>query len=257
VVTPEEEAPDLDALDRVLTEHTDITHVVAIHCETTTGQLEPLAAISELTRRHGCRLLVDTMSGFGALPLDGVVADAFAASGNKCLEGVPGLAFVLVRRGAIEGAAGNAHSVSLDLHAQWKRLDADGQFRFTPPTHVLLALDEALRRHAEEGGVAGRGGRYRQNLARLVEGMGGLGFAPILPADRQAPIIVTFAAPAHPRWDFAAFYEALRARGFAIYPGSLTRRPTFRVGCIGQIHPPDIDRFVQAVGEVLTHLELR
>lgn len=253
---PEEEGLDLSQLDQILADNAAPGHVVAVHCETTTGQLEPIEEISAIVARRGRRLLVDTMSGFGALPLDGVVADGFAASANKCLEGVPGLAFVLARRSALVAAAGNAHSVSLDLYAQWSRLEQDGQFRTTPPTHVMLALDVALRRHAEEGGTEVRGRRYRENLAVLVAGMASLGFQPLLPPERQAPIIVTFRQPTDPAWHFPSFYEALRARGFAIYPGSLSRIPSFRVGCIGQIFPDDLRRFVEAVREVSGELGL-
>lgn len=257
LTTPEEDAPDPAVLERTLAGDPELKHVVAVHCETTTGQLEPLSEISSITARYGRKLLVDSMSAFGALPLDGIVADAFAASSNKCLEGVPGLGFVLVRRSAMEASAGQAHSVSLDLHAQWSRLAKDGQFRFTPPTHVMLALDAALRLHSEEGGVAGRGARYRENLRVLVDGLRALGFVPLLPSERQAPIIVTFRAPADPAWNFGLFYEALRSRGFAIYPGSLTRAPSFRVGCIGQVFPKDMERFVAVVAEVVAQLGLR
>jgi len=250
IVADEADPPDLDALDRALTADAGLTHVVAVHVETTTGQLEPIRAIADLVARHGRRLLVDAMAGFGALPLDGVRCDAVAASSNKCLEGVPGLGFVLARREALARTAGNAHSVSLDLHAQHARLARDGQFRFTPPTHVMLALDAALGLHAAEGGVAGRGARYAANLRVLVDGMRELGFVPLLPPQRQAPIIVSFLHPKDPRWSFPAFYEDLRSRGFAIYPGSLTRVPTFRVGCIGQVYPADLARFVGQVAEV-------
>lgn len=256
LVSPEAGPVDLAALDRALFLDPGLSHVVAAHCETTTGALEPLAAISEIVARHGRNLLVDSMSGFGALPLDGVAAEAIAASGNKCLEGVPGLAFVLVRREVLARAAGRCHSLALDLHDQWARLERDGQFRFTPPTHVLLALDEALRRHAAEGGTAGRLARYQDNLAVLWQGLVGLGFVPLLPWERQAPIIATFCAPTDPAWDFPRFYEALRARGFAIYPGSLARTPSFRVGCIGQLFPADLARFVAATAEVVAELGL-
>lgn len=256
IETPEEDATDVGRLDEVLQNDPGITYVFTVHSETTTGQLLPVEAISRITEKHGRRLLVDTMSSFGAVSLDGVVADAFAASGNKCLEGTPGLAFVVARKSALAECRGQCSSVSLDLFAQEERLAKDGQFRFTPPTHILLALDEALSRHAAEGGTEGRGARYRANLAHLVGGMQTLGFRPLLPADRQGPIIVTFHAPSHPAWHFGTFYDALRARGFAIYPGSLTQRPTFRVGCIGQVFPSDIDRFVAAVGEVATAMNL-
>lgn len=258
VVADEAQAPDLAALDQVLEGDPRLTHVAVVWSETTTGQVNPLEAAAAVARRHGRRLLVDGMSAFGALPadVDALGVEALAASANKCLEGVPGVAFVIARAESLAGAAGRAHALSLDLHDQWRRFEADGQWRFTPPTHVLAALDRALDLHAAEGGVAGRGARYRANLAVLVEGLARLGLRPLLPPERQGPIIVTFPAPAHPAWDFERFYEALRGRGFAIYPGKLTAAPTFRVGCIGQVYPDDLRRFVDAVGTTLAELGL-
>jgi 2-aminoethylphosphonate-pyruvate transaminase len=219
-----------------------------VHSETTTGQLLPLAAIAEVVARRGRALLVDAMSSLGAVPIT-VPCEAVASSANKCLEGVPGLAFVLVRRDRLAAAAGRSPSLSLDLHAQADRLDRDGQFRFTPPTQVLAALDVALELFAQEGGVEGRGARYGENMRRLLAGMTALGHRPLLPPERQGPIIATFHLPTTPGWSFPAFYEHLRARGFAIYPGSLAALPTFRVGCIGQVFPSDIDRFIAAAAE--------
>ncbi len=246
-VAEEGEDPNLDALAAGLRADPRLTHVFTVHSETTTGQLLPLAAISRATAASGRRLLVDAMSSLGAVSLDGVVADGIASSANKCLEGVPGLAFVLARSAAIAAASGVSPSLSLDLHAQWARLEKDGQFRFTPPTHVLAALDVALDLHHQEGGVAGRGGRYAENMRRLLAGLTTLGFTPLLAAHRQGPIIATFHEPTAPGWSFPAFYQFLRDRGFAIYPGSLALVPSFRVGCIGQVFPADIDRFVAVV----------
>ena len=245
--------PDLAALADGLAADDRLTHVFTVHSETTTGQLLPLAAISAVVAAAGRRLLVDAMSSFGAVPLDGIIADGIAASANKCLEGVPGLAFVLARREALQASAGNSPSVSLDLHAQWVRLERDGQFRFTPPTHVIAALDVALQLHAEEGGVAGRGGRYRENMRRLTEGMVARGFELLLPLERQGPIIATFREPRSAGWSFPVFYAFLRERGFAIYPGSLARVPSFRIGCIGQVFPSDIDRFLEVIDAWQTH----
>lgn len=259
VETGELDPPDLPGLERRLAADPGLTHVGMVWSETTTGQLNPLDAVAEIARRSGRRLLVDAMSAFGALPVDVDAAgiEALAASGNKCLEGVPGVGFVVVRETALAAAAGQAHSVSLDLHDQWRRFEADGQWRFTPPTHVLAALDAALDLHAAEGGVEGRGARYRENLRVLVEGMAALGLRPILPSSRQGPIIVTFPAPTDPAWSFERFYEALRSRGYAIYPGKLTAEPTFRVGCIGQVFPADLRAFVDAVREALAELGIR
>ncbi len=229
-----------------------LTHVGIVQCETTTGLSNPVEAVADAVAQADRRLLLDAMSAFGALPASGrQPIDAVAASANKCLEGVPGLGFVVARTEALARCGGRAHSVSLDLHDQWRRLEQDGQFRFTPPTHVLAALDAALDQHAAEGGVAGRGGRYRRNCDRLVSGLRGLGFDLLLPDDLQAPIIVTVHQPVDANWDFGRFYDALVAHGFAIYPGKLTVAETFRVGCIGQVFPSDVDRFLGAVARVL------
>jgi 2-aminoethylphosphonate-pyruvate transaminase len=151
----------------------------------------------------------------------------------------------------LDRCEGQCHSVSLDLHAQAARLARDGQFRFTPPTHVLAALDRALALHEAEGGVEGRGRRYRGNCEVLLAGLSRLGLRTLLAPERQAPIIVTVLAPSDPAWDFAWMYAALNERGYSIYPGKLTERETFRVGCIGQVFPSDMQAFVDALGEVL------
>lgn len=249
----EAEPVDPSAVEGALVDDPAITHVAVVYCETTTGILNPLAAIAEVVARHHRALLVDAMSAFGALPLQlaDVPFDAVMASSNKCLEGVPGIGFAIVRRETLARCEGQAPSLSLDLHAQQARFAVDGQWRFTPPTHVLAALAAALDGHEAEGGVAGRGARYRESCGVLVDGLRALGFRTLLPDALQAPIIVTFLQPASPAYDFERFYEGLRSRGFAIYPGKLTEQDTFRVGCIGQVFPDDLRRFVQAVGEVM------
>ncbi|MCB9758599.1 MAG: 2-aminoethylphosphonate--pyruvate transaminase [Alphaproteobacteria bacterium] len=246
----------LHSLERVLTRHRDITHVLAVHCETTTGLLNPIEAIAEIVARQGRQLIIDAMSAFGALPLNAATTpfEAVVASSNKCLEGAPGVGFVVGRRDALEAARGNAHSLSLDLSDQLARFDRDGQWRFTPPTHVMAALDAALTVHRDEGGVEGRGARYRANCARLVEGMRARGFRTLLPDPLQAPIIVTFHQPEDPSFSFDVFYDALYARGFAIYPGKLTEVETFRVGCIGQVYEADVARFLEAVDAAMAAL---
>jgi 2-aminoethylphosphonate-pyruvate transaminase len=251
--TPEDQMPDLAALEATLTADAGITHVAAVQCETTSGILNPIAEIAGIVARHGRHLLIDAMSAFGALPLDArqVPFTALMASSNKCLEGVPGLGFALVERAALVAAAGNCPSLSLDLHAQWRGFEANGQWRFTPPTHVLAALDAALDQHAREGGVSGRGARYAANHKTLIEGMRALGFETLLPDALQAPIIVTFHSPGDPAFDFERFYQAIASRGFLIYPGKLTVADSFRVGCIGQVFAADMTRAVAAVGEAL------
>ena len=201
-------------------------------------------------------LIIDAMSAFGALPLDlrSVAADAVVASANKCLEGAPGVGFALLRRSALEGAAGYAPSLSLDLHDQWSAMERTGQWRFTPPTHLLAALDQALKEHAAEGGAPGRLARYRENCRILVEGLRGLGLKTLLPDHLQAPIIVTVHNPGDPAFDFKRFYDAVAARGFLIYPGKLTKAPTFRVGCIGRLGAPEMRNALTAIEAALDEL---
>lgn len=253
---PEDRPVDPARLEARLAAEPRPTHVAVVHCETTSGVLNPLEAVAEIAARHGAALLVDAMSSFGALPIDArrIRFDGLAASANKCLEGVPGVGFVLVREAALEASAGNAPALSLDLfdqHDAWRRT---GQWRFTPPTHVLAALHRALLEHEAEGGVAGRGRRYAENARILIEGMRALGFVPLLDAEVQAPIIVTFAMPADPRFRFETFYELLRERGYVIYPGKLTVAPSFRMGCIGRLGPEVVRGAVAAVGEALADM---
>ncbi len=253
---PEDEVVDAQALDRALTTDPAISHVAVVHCETTSGILNPLEDVAEVCARHRRPLLIDAMSSFGALPID-ARATPFAglmASANKCLEGVPGVGFALIRREALAAAKGNAPSLSLDLYDQWQGLEANGQWRFTPPTHVLAAFDQALDEHAAEGGVAGRGARYRHNHQLLVEGMRALGFAMLVPPPLQAPIIVTFLMPADPRFVFAEFYDRLREKGFAIYPGKLTVADSFRIGCIGRIGEPEIRAGLAAIAATMREM---
>jgi 2-aminoethylphosphonate-pyruvate transaminase len=254
--TPEDTPPDSDEVDRRLAADPAITHVAAVHCETTSGILNPIAEIAELVRRRERRLLIDSMSAFGALPFDleGVPCDALAASANKCFEGVPGMGFVICRVAALEESEGNAHSLSLDLYDQWTAMESNGQWRFTPPTHVINAFRKALDEHAAEGGVAGRNARYSENCRILVEGMRELGFETLLSDNLQAPIIVTFRTPADPNFEFEAFYDRLRDKGYVIYPGKLTVAESFRIGCIGRLGAEEMRGALAAIRETLKEM---
>jgi 2-aminoethylphosphonate-pyruvate transaminase len=254
--TSEDTPPDPAEVARRLAADPAITHVAAVHCETSSGILNPIAEIAAATAAAGRRLLIDAMSAFGALPLDArsLPFDAVAASANKCLEGVPGFGFVIAREQALAAAAGTAPALSLDLHDQWRGLEANGQWRFTPPTHVIAAFHQALIEHEAEGGVAGRGARYRENCRILVEGMAALGFEPLLPPALQAPIIVTFRMPADPRFRFEAFYDGLSRKGYVIYPGKLTVADSFRIGCIGRLGPPEMRGALAAIRGTLAEM---
>jgi 2-aminoethylphosphonate-pyruvate transaminase len=230
-----------------------ITDVFVVHCETTTGILNPMADIARAARGAGKRLIIDSMSAFGALPLEvaDVPFDVMVSSANKCIEGVPGFAFAIAGKALLEGAKGRSHSLCLDLHAQWRGLNSNGQFRFTPPTHAIMAFHRALELHEKEGGVAGRGRRYSENFRVLVDGMRALGFETLLDDDWMAPIIVTFVQPADPKFEMGRFYDEIRARGFAIYPGKLTAAETFRIGCIGQLDTGVMKAALAAIRDAL------
>ncbi len=233
-----------------------ISHVGIIHCETSTGMLNPLEEVARVVETAGRRLIVDAMSSFGVLPLSArdLAFDAIIASSNKALEGVPGMGFVLARKDALLAAEGNAHSLSLDLHDQFVYLAKTGRWRFTPPTHVVAALAAALDQYDAEGGRLGRLARYESNCARLLAGLVELGLEPFLPRALQAPIIVTVRAPGHPGYAFRDLYELAKASGFILYPGKLTEIETFRVGCIGAIGSAEIDAALAAIGQALRTL---
>jgi 2-aminoethylphosphonate-pyruvate transaminase len=252
----EDQPVDPAKLRQALADDPAITHVAVVHCETTSGILNPIAEVAEVVAAAGRKLLIDSMSAFGALPLEAksVTFDAVAASSNKCIEGVPGLGFVLCRISALEKTKGNAGSLVLDLFEQWQNLEKTSQYRFTPPIHCIAAFDRALTEHEEEGGVAGRGGRYRNNHRILVEGMRALGFETLLPDRLQAPIIVTFHMPADPKFVFEQFYDKLRERGFVIYPGKLTVADSFRIGCIGRLGEAEMKAFLAAAKDVMKEL---
>lgn len=249
----EEDRPvDAQGVAEALADDPAITHVALVHCETTSGILNPLEAVAAVVAGAGRRLLLDAMSSFGALPIDlrSTPIAALLASSNKCLEGAPGLAFALVERGLLSGCAGLSASMTLDLHAQWRGFDDNGQWRFTPPVQVVAALVEALRRLEIEGGPAARLRRYQANLDLLLAAAGRLGLELYLDRSVQAPIIATFHPPEGP-FVFESFYRALERRGFLIYPGKLTRAPSFRIGCIGAVGPADFERLAVALEPAL------
>ncbi|MGB1104894.1 MAG: 2-aminoethylphosphonate--pyruvate transaminase [Alphaproteobacteria bacterium] len=233
-----------------------ITHVLAIHCETSSGILNPLAEIAAATAAAGRQLLIDSMSAFGAIDLqpDSIPFEAMVSSANKCIEGVPGFGFVLARRDALKASKGNAHSLSLDLHAQWTVMEKTGQWRYTPPTHVVAAFIEALRIHQEEGGVPARGARYTANRDILVAGMRDIGFETLLDKRWLSPIIVTFFSPADPAFEFARFYELMKRQGYIIYPGKLTVVDSFRIGCIGRMDAAVMQGVVAAAAAALAEM---
>lgn len=248
--------PSAKEVTELLNADAAITHVIAIHCETSSGILNPIEEISRATYAAGRKLLIDSMSAFGAIPLSSqlIQYEAIVSSANKCIEGVPGFGFVIAKKSALQEAKGCSHSLSLDLHDQWVTMEKTGQWRFTPPTHTVTAFAEALRQHQEEGGVEARGSRYKANRDTLVKGMRKLGFETLLPDQWLSPIIVTFFNPAHPRFEFSTFYDLMKNKGFIIYPGKLTVVDSFRIGCIGQLDTHVMQQVVSAAANALQEM---
>ena len=199
------------------------------------------------------------MSSFGAIDIDlrKFAVDAVIGASGKCLEGVPGMGFILVRRAALEKCEGNSHSLAMDLYDQWVYMGKTAQWRFTPPTHVVAALDEAIRQFEEEGGQPARGARYARNCEQLISGMQALGFQSFLPRALQAPIIVTFHAPVDPAYEFKRFYSEVKQRGYILYPGKLTQLETFRVGCMGHFGAEGMTGAVAAIAETVKAMGIK
>ncbi|MBX3257189.1 MAG: 2-aminoethylphosphonate--pyruvate transaminase [Chitinophagaceae bacterium] len=240
-------------VDSYLAQHKDITHVACIHSETTTGLFNPIQAIGAVCKEHNKIFIVDAMSSFGGVTMDMVTMniDFLVSSSNKCIEGVPGFAFALCKKKELEKAKGQARSLSLDLYEQWAGLEANGQFRFTPPTLSIMAFKQAMKELEEEGGIAAREQRYKTNKKILDEGMHLMGFQQYLKPGIQGHIITSFLYPSSPDFKFDRFYEKLNQRGFVIYPGKLSKTDAFRIGNIGQIFPDDVRALLKAIKEVM------
>lgn len=246
--------PDLADLAAYLQADPTISHIALVHCETTTGMLNPIREVGELARRYGKIYLVDAMSSFGGIPLDmaELGIDFLISSANKCLQGVPGFAFVIARGERLAACAGRSRSLALDLYAQWRCMEEHhGKWRFTSPTHCVLAFAQALRELEAEGGVAARHHRYQANQRRLVAGMRRLGFQTLLDDELHSPIISAFYSPTSPHYRFADFYSRLKQQGFIIYPGKVSQSDCFRIGNIGEVYPADIDALLGAIHQAM------
>ncbi len=245
--------PDAEEIGKRLKEEPGITHVAIVHCETTSGILNDIYAAAEVVKKAGKTLIVDAMSSFGGIeiPVEETGIDFLISSANKCIQGVPGFSFVIARRKALEECAGKARSLSLDLYGQWAGMEKDGKWRFTSPTHVVLAFAQALRELEQEGGVAARQKRYAENNRLLIEGMKALGFKTYIAPEVQSPIITTFLYPENTAFSFPHMYQFIKERGYAIYPGKLTDADTFRIGNIGEIYPEDMDKLLDIFREYM------
>lgn len=263
----ETEAPQPETVSKILLDNPGVTHTAMVHCETTTGMLNPLAEISRAVKERGAIFILDAMSSFGGIPLamEDYGIDFLISSSNKCIQGVPGFAFVIAKRETLQKCRGNARSLCLDLYDQWKEMDQTGKWRYTSPTHAVRAFYQALDELEAEGGVISRNRRYCENQRLLVEGMSALGFQPLLPRNLQSPIITSFlyprteyaAGPASagdgspPAFDFTSFYQAVKKQGFVLYPGKISQADTFRIGNIGEVYPHDIKKLLDVIGNVM------
>lgn len=255
---PDYQSPNLVEIEKLLqTTAKDVSHVSVVHSETTSGIVNDVEAVGILAKKYGKRLIIDAMSSFGAYPIDfqrgGV--DYLISSANKCIEGVPGFAFAICKTSSLAEAKGNSSSLALDLYAQNGGLDSNGQFRFTPPTHPLIAFATALKELKIEGGVQARGERYRTNQQTLMKGLAKLGFELYLPKEQQGYIISSYRWPTDSNWNFESFYSKLNERGFVIYPGKVSNADCFRIGHIGRIFPEDTERLVEAITEVCKEMK--
>jgi len=256
--TDEDKPPDVNTVEEKIKNYQNITHILAVHCETTSGILNPIEKISRHAKQKNIKIYIDAMSSFGSLPIDlrNYPYDAIAASSNKCLEGVPGVGFVIVKKNILNESNNNSHSLSLDLYDQWKAIESNGQWRFTPPTHILAALHEALLQLEEEGGIKKRFQRYSNNCKIIIEGMARLGFKNFLPNNLQAPIIITFFKPQSKNYNFDRFYQLLAEKNYLIYPGKITNAETFRIGCIGSLNKKEVEGALEAIKEVVKEMNI-
>jgi 2-aminoethylphosphonate-pyruvate transaminase len=233
-----------------------LTHVMLVHCETSTGIMNPIEEIAAVCKRMGKGLLIDAIATFGAFQLDAkaLAYDAAICSANKGLQAPPGLAWIVAKKSALEEAKGNAHSLTLDLWDQNQHMERTGMFRFTPATHLLLGMAEALREHRDEGGLEARQDRYRRSWRRLVDGMRQMGFSTLLDDSVASPIVATFHDPPDPNYSFKKLYDGMKQRGFIIFPGRLAAANTFRIACIGVVTEHDIGRALDALADTLREM---
>lgn len=256
---PENETPDLKGIESALKADPEIAMLSMVHCETTTGIINPLEEVGTIATNAGVKYFVDAMSSFGAVPINAAECniDYLVSSANKCIEGVPGLSFVLARLSSLKQTSGYSRSLSLDLLDQYLGFEKNGQFRFTPPTHALMAFHQALAELQAEGGVEGRAKRYQKNYNTLIAGMREMGFREYLAPQDQGYIITSFLYPKDPNFSFEKFYEKLNKKGHVIYPGKVSDADCFRIGNIGHIFESDVRALLAAVREVVAEMDIK
>ena len=245
--------PSAEKIREILAEHPEITHVSMVHSETTSGILNDIASVAKVVKGAGKTFIVDAMSSFGGvdIPVGDLEIDFIISSANKCIQGVPGFSFIICNREKLMESKGKARSLSLDLYDQWETMNKDGKWRFTSPTHVVLAFAQALKEMEEEGGIVARAKRYEENNRLLIQKMAEMGIRPYIGSEHQGTIITTFLYPEHHNFSFQDMYQYIKDRGYAIYPGKVTDADTFRIGNIGEIYKEDIEKLCSIIKEFL------
>ena len=245
--------PDAGKVAEILDENPDITHVSMVHSETTSGILNDIESVAKVVKEKGRTMIVDAMSSFAGveIPVADWGIDFIISSANKCIQGVPGFSFIIANIEKLEASKGKARSLSLDLYDQWMTMKKDGKWRFTSPTHVVLAFAQALKELEAEGGISARHQRYAENNQLLIQKMAELGIRPYIDGEHQGPIITTFFYPENKNFSFAEMYQYIKERGYAIYPGKVTEADTFRIGNIGEIYKEDILKVSELIKEFL------
>lgn len=248
-----DKTPDAEHIAKLLDEDSSITHVAMVHSETTSGILNDIASVAKVVKERGKSFIVDAMSSFAGvdIPVGELGIDFIISSANKCIQGVPGFSFIIGKKEAVERCKGKARSLSLDLYDQWETMNQDGKWRFTSPTHVVLAFSKALDELEEEGGIEARSKRYYDNNHLLIQRMEELGIQPYIGNEYQGPIITTFFYPENCNFSFEEMYQYIKDRGYAIYPGKVTEAETFRIGNIGEIYEEDINCVCDIIEEFL------
>ena len=245
--------PDADEVERILKADSTITHVSMVHSETTSGILNDIESVGKVVKGQGRTFIVDAMSSFGGvdIPVADWGIDFIISSANKCIQGVPGFSFIIAKKNLLMESAGKARSLSLDLYEQWKTMEVDGKWRFTSPTHVVLAFAKAMEEMEKEGGISARNRRYVENNKLLIQLMREMGIKTYIDEKHQGPIITTFYFPKDATFTFNEMYEYIKERGYAIYPGKVTEAETFRIGNIGEIYKEDIEKLCRIMKEFL------
>ena len=249
--------PSAERVEKLLEEDPAITHVAMVHSETTSGILNDIASVAEVVKAAGKTMIVDAMSSFGGVDIEvgKLGIDFIISSANKCIQGVPGFSFIICNRQKLMESAGKARSLSLDLYDQWKTMEVDGKWRFTSPTHTVLAFAKAIEELKEEGGIPARSKRYYDNNRLLIRKMKDMGIQAYIGEEHQGPIITTFFYPEHHNFSFQEMYEFIKERGYAIYPGKVTDADTFRIGNIGEIYEEDILRLCDIFEEFFARMK--